>query len=74
MTPATSSLSDAIAREPLLSPADVARQIQVSGRTLRYWRASGVFPQPDLAIGRTVRWQQTTIDAWLQDHQKSVGR
>ena len=44
---------------------DVCRRLNVSRETLRRWRASGHFPEPQLLGPRSLAWDSGVIDAWL---------
>ncbi|MBE7559523.1 helix-turn-helix domain-containing protein [bacterium] len=50
----------------LLRPEEVARRLNIGGRTMWRWVAEGTFPSPDLRQGRVVRWKRETVDAWLE--------
>lgn len=51
--------------EPLtLSPADLARELGVSTRTIRRLDLEGRLPAP-LHIGRAVRWRRDDIVRWI---------
>ncbi|MDM8006098.1 MAG: helix-turn-helix domain-containing protein [Phycisphaerae bacterium] len=51
---------------PLLGPAELARRLRLSPRTIRRWRALNKLPPPSLAIGRVLRWTELTFAAWLE--------
>lgn len=59
--------------EPLLTVDDLARILKRSARTIRYWRSSGLLPEPDVAIERTVRWRSETIQTWLDNGARPNG-
>jgi len=47
---------------------DLCAMLRVTDRTLRNWRVSGEFPEPDLQCGKSLRWKESTIRKWMQDH------
>lgn len=49
----------------LLSPKEVATLLNISRRTFQTWRAAGRLPDPDLRIGKVIRWRAESIDAWM---------
>ena len=49
----------------MLSPADLAKHLNASRRTLQTWRSAGKLPPPDLHIGKIIRWKFETINTWL---------
>lgn len=51
--------------ENKLKPAEVARQLGVSLRTLNRWHALRVGPAR-CKVGRTVLYRQAAVDAWLE--------
>ena len=59
--------------EPLLTVGDLAHILKRSDRSIRYWRAKGLLPEPDVVIGSTVRWRRQTVEAWL-DGGSNAGR
>jgi excisionase family DNA binding protein len=48
----------------LLTVTEVARQLQLAERTLEQWRQARRGP-PYILVGRSVRYRQADIDAWL---------
>ncbi len=50
----------------LLSIGSVRKLIDVSDRGLRRWIVAGKFPGPDVRIGRSLRWRQSTVDAVIR--------
>ena len=52
----------------LLDVRAVAQAIAIGERTLWRWIATGLFPEPDLAVGRKYRrWKQETVDRWVEN-------
>ncbi|HAN23500.1 MAG: hypothetical protein CMH36_12000 [Microbacterium sp.] len=51
-------------RQKLLTEAELAEELQVPTRTIRYWRESGTGPTP-LKMGKHTRYRASDIDAWL---------
>ncbi|NLE57069.1 MAG: XRE family transcriptional regulator [Planctomycetes bacterium] len=45
--------------------AGVAQALGISKRLAQSWRALNILPEPDLHIGRTLRWKPSTIQDWL---------
>lgn len=56
----------------MLTSKDTCELFKIGQRTLRAWRRTGKFPEPDLAIGNTIRWRRITIEAWLTDHRQKA--
>jgi len=48
----------------MMTADELARELQVSLRTLRSWNEEGRIPEP-AKIGRAVRWPRETIVAWI---------
>lgn len=55
----------------LMRPHETAATLQVSIRTLEYWRAHGDGPK-FVRVGRHVRYRLDDISAWL-DERSSTG-
>lgn len=53
--------------ETLLSPAELARKVQVPAGTVRHWRDIGTGPAY-VRIGRHVRYRPRDVEAWLEAH------
>ncbi len=51
----------------LLSAKSVRLLLDCSDRSLRRWMAGGLFPKADLRIGTSLRWRESTVEAWLQE-------
>ena len=49
----------------LANPAETARLLGVSVRTLRAWRAAGRLPLPAIAEGRLLLWSVSELRAWI---------
>ncbi len=43
-----------------------------SRATLHRWVKKGLFPQPKMAAGKTVGWQERDYLAWVQDKDNSM--
>jgi len=48
----------------MMTADELARELQVSLRTLRSWDSEGRIPEPT-KIGRVVRWPRDTIVEWI---------
>ena len=57
-------------RESFLTVNDVAKLLQVDGKTVRRWRKEGKLP-PAFANGSIVRWKADVIDAWIVEQEES---
>jgi predicted DNA-binding transcriptional regulator AlpA len=53
------------ARDELLSPDQLAAELDVSPRTLPGWRLRGLGP-PYVKVGALVRYRRSDVDAWLR--------
>ena len=51
--------------EQLLSVVDVCAKLRINRTSLHGLRKAGKFPEP-IRIGRSVRWRQCDIDAYVQ--------
>ena len=49
----------------LMTAVDLARELQVSLRTVRRMDLEGHIPQP-VHVGRAVRWRRDELAAWLR--------
>lgn len=49
----------------LLSVRSICEALDVSDRGLRRWIGAGIFPKPDLRIGRNLRWRESTIREFI---------
>lgn len=56
-----------------LTPAEVAADLRVSGKTLSYWRAVNIGP-PSVKIGSQVRYPEADFRAWLAVQIESTRR
>jgi excisionase family DNA binding protein len=54
-------------KRSLVSTVEVADQLDVSTKTVEYWRMTGTGP-PYHRVGRHVRYDQADVDRWLADH------
>ena len=52
----------------MLGPSDFVSLLNISRRTFQTWRAAGKLPQPDLHIGKVIRWKSETIQEWLNNN------
>ena len=55
--------------DPLLSARSVRALLDVSDRGLRRWVAGGRFPKPDVKIGRSLRWKESTVAQFIESSQ-----
>lgn len=51
--------------ERLVGTRAVCRTLDCSDRCLRRWVAAGIFPPPDLKIGRNLRWRVSTVKKFI---------
>jgi len=49
----------------LLSRRDVAELLGLNVETIKYHRAGGTMPDPDLIIDDKPLWRRDTIDGWI---------
>ena len=49
----------------LLSRRDVAELLGLNVETIKYHRAGGTMPDPDLFIDSKPLWRRDTIDLWI---------
>ena len=49
----------------LLSRRDVAELLGLNVETIKYHRAAGTMPDPDLIIDSKPLWRRDTIDKWI---------
>lgn len=56
---------------PRVKVRDVLATFAICERTLWRWISAGMFPAPDLRVGKVVRWRQGTLDAWTLAHAKA---
>ncbi len=59
--------------ETMMSLNDLAEWLGVAKRTLQTWRSAGTLPEPDLAVGKTVRWRLGTIETWMAERRAARG-
>ena len=52
----------------MLTSADICDRLKIRPRTLQTWRQKGQFPEPDLVLGKTIRWLRTTVETWLEEN------
>lgn len=55
-------------QETLLTPTQVAEQLNVSTGTLAVWRSNGTCQIPYIKIRRCVRYKSADIEAFLNAH------
>lgn len=53
--------------DELLTMTEVCEWIKTSERTLQTWRQRGLFPEPDVNVGKTIRWRRSTVLRWLDE-------
>lgn len=53
---------------PLLTAADLGKQLQLSETTIVHRRARGASLPRAIKVGHLVRWRQADVDAWLEAH------
>ncbi len=51
----------------LLSPQDLADQLGIPLPTVYKWRYGGTGPR-SIKVGRHIRYRQSDVDAWLEQH------
>lgn len=44
---------------------DIAAQIGIDPATLYRWLQRGIFPQPTIRVGRTVRWSSAVVERFI---------
>jgi predicted DNA-binding transcriptional regulator AlpA len=59
---------------PLLTKRDVSRLLAESLRSFDRQRAAGVIPSPDVWVGNSPRWKESTIRDWLDGKPRLPGR
>jgi len=52
---------------PLVDTEYIAKDWSRTKRTLRNWRAAGIFPEPDCVINGQSFWRRETYLKWKQD-------
>lgn len=59
-----------MAREPAMGVAEIAEWLEVKPVTVRKWqeRASAHFPPPDMRVGGSPAWWQSTVKKWAITH------
>jgi len=62
--------------EQLMTPAEVARLLNVTIKTISTWTEKGRFPKP-IKIGPpgngSVRWRPSDVAAWIDQRTKPTG-
>jgi predicted DNA-binding transcriptional regulator AlpA len=56
----------------LLSRRDVAELLGLNVETIKYHRAGGTMPDPDLVIDDKPLWRRDTIDQWIATRRKQA--
>jgi predicted DNA-binding transcriptional regulator AlpA len=51
--------------EPKITTSETIARLKCSRRTWERMRRRGDVPKPDFKIGRSPRWKESTIAAWL---------
>ena len=59
---------ETMADQQFLTPAQLAKSLQVSKRTLSRWTEEGRLPKP-LRVAQTIRYPRAAIDAWAKQKQ-----
>jgi predicted DNA-binding transcriptional regulator AlpA len=62
-----------IVRLDYLEPAELARELDVSERTIHRWHVMRIGP-PRVTIGRTVLYRRESVRQWLESREESQGR
>ncbi|MCP2671328.1 helix-turn-helix domain-containing protein [Maricaulaceae bacterium EIL42A08] len=57
--------ADSPAPEPLVDMPTVANHIGLSVAALRKWRQQGIMPFPTYAVGRSLRFKMSEVDAYV---------
>jgi len=52
--------------DPLLTLKDVQKRVQWSRATIYRHMAGGTFPKPRRLSSGSVRWEQNTIERWIE--------
>lgn len=55
-----------VVREMPLGMAEVAELLEVKRGTVAQWRTRGVFPEPELTVGGSPAWWETTVLGWAE--------
>ena len=63
----TRRLASSVLGPSMLTLRDIAQFLGVEYRTIQKWRAEGVLPPADFAMGRVVRWRRATVEAFIAD-------
>jgi DNA-binding transcriptional MerR regulator len=58
--------------DPVLPPPDVGQLLDVSERTLEYWRYRGLGPAFIRVGRRTVRYRLSDVEAFLEANRQST--
>lgn len=69
MFPLASDSAKTPAVSPMLSPADLARWLSISRRSLDRLRSQGRLPLPDIHVGKIVRWRFETVNRYFDSVQ-----
>ena len=72
MTMETAQITS-IVRLDYLEPAELARELDVSPRTIHRWHVMRIGP-PRVTIGRTVLYRRESVRQWLADREERQGR
>jgi hypothetical protein len=59
--PKAQRLSASALGESMVGLKDIAGFCGVTYRTAQQWRAQGVLPPPDFAVGKVIRWRRETV-------------
>ena len=59
--------------DPLRTRRETAKQLRVREQTLASWHCNGRYNLPVIKVGRSVRYRQSDIDAFLDSRTVSHG-
>lgn len=52
--------------DELLGKKEVCQYLKIGDRLLCTLRSTGVFPPPDIRLGKLPRWQVSTLNRWVK--------
>lgn len=70
-SPPSQGFEDRLGSDQLLSPAEVAKAIGLSEKTLANWRCSGTAPLPFVRSGSRIRYRTSDVLAFLNANHRS---
>ena len=50
-----------------LRASDISIALDINPATLHRWRQRGIFPQPTIRVGRTVRWSAAVVEKFIAE-------